>query len=446
MFSFAARLRDSTGFPSLCEERTIIMDLALLKHSTEWFRVHSLRKFEDPTGKIDRRELIVSLDQYPHDFGLGPNPRRPDPKHRVAKDIRETLRQDGGNFHLLNRGITVLAKGVEYDGKTERVRLTFHETEEEESQYGILDGGNTNAQINDWRRDLPEESAADEMKSRFVNMQIMVPRTPILTTEVAGLLNDIKEARNNSVQVKQKSLADARRHFDLLKEVLADEPYFNEISWREGDKGSIDVLQVVTLLMLLYPPFADDAPDKEPNGAYGRKEKCLEYFLGYSDSRPEDLERWLHVIPALLRLFDEMQISFPGYLGGRFGKIAEVRIYDERLYEKGSKKYRKSPSKSQFLARDMKYEYPTGWLYPLLAGFRILTGPTATGAVVWKRDPFEFWKKHGPEICSRYEPHLKSVGYETKRIATSPITFSAMKGAITDLYKDDLLAEAGISA
>jgi hypothetical protein len=423
-----------------------LMEVSRLKNSIEWFRVHSLRKIEDPGGKIDRRELVVALDQYPHDFGLGPNPRRPDPKSRVAKDIRSTLEENGDNFHLLNRGITVLAKGVEYDSKTERVRLHLHESEEEESHYGILDGGNTNAQINEWRRTLPDDPSPEELKRRFVNVQVMVPRTPVLTSDVEDLLNDIKEARNNSVQVKQKSLADARHHFDILKQVLSGEPYFNEISWREGDKGGIDVLQIVTLLMLVFPPFSEDAPDREPNGAYGRKEKCLEYFLNYSDIRGEELERWLYVVPTLLRLFDEMQVSFPGYLGGRFGKIAEVRIYDERLYEKGSKKYRKSPTKTQFLGRDMKYEYPTGWLYPLVSGFRILAGPSATGTVVWKKDPFEFWKQHGPEVCSRYEPHLKSVGYETKKIATSPITFSAMKGAITDLYKDDLLAEAGISA
>jgi hypothetical protein len=135
------------------------------------------------------------------------------------------------------------------------------------------------------------------------------------------------------------------------------------------------------------------------------------------------------------------------YLVGRFGEITEVRIFDERLYEKGSKKYRKSPSKSQSLFRDMKYEYPTGWLYPIYAGFRVLAGQDSVGsAIVWKRNPFEFWQEHGTEICSRYEPHLKAVGYETKRIATSAITYSEMKAAVTDLYKDDLLAKAGISA
>ena len=65
-------------------------------------------------------------------------------------------------------------------------------------------------------------------------------------------------------------------------------------------------------------------------------------------------------------------MSFPTYPGGKFGRITEVRIFDERLYEKGSKKYRKSPAKSMFYARDMKYEYPMGWLY--VPGFASRTG------------------------------------------------------------------------
>lgn len=423
------------------------MDLKTLKASTDWFRVHSLRKIEDPSGQIDRRELVVPLDQYPHDFGLGPNPRRPDPRSSVAKAIRQTLEENGQNFHLLNKGITVLAKGIEYDNRSEKVKLTLHESEDEANHYGILDGGNTNLQINDWRTNLAEQSAAEQLKRCYVNVQVLVPRNPALDEEVETLLNDIKEARNTSVQVKQKSLADARHQFDLLKKVLGDEPYFDQISWREGEKGTIDALQIVTLLMVVYPPFSDDAPDKEPNGAYGRKEKCLDSFLEYSNSRGNDLNRWIEVVPQLLRLFDQIQVSFPQNLGGRFGKINEVRIFDERLYEKGNKKYRKTTFKSLFFGRDMKYEYPSGWLYPIYAAFRVLAGPDSSGqSVLWKRDPLEFWKVHGEAICSRYEPYLKAVGYETKRVATSAVNYSSMRSVITDFYKSDLLREAGIEA
>ena len=53
----------------------------------------------------------------------------------------------------------------------------------------------------------------------------------------------------------------------------------------------------------------------------------------------------------------------------------------------------------------MKYEYPLGWLYPLYAAFRVLLGETKSGEVAWKRDPFEFWKANGEQLCARYEPH-----------------------------------------
>jgi len=117
-----------------------------LKNATDWFRVREYKDINDPSGQVSRKELVLSLDQYPFDFNLGPNPREPDPTSRVSKRIGETLAEDVNreNFHLLNRGVTVVAKQVEYDNKSQRVRLTLAESPEEDHLYGILDGGNTN--------------------------------------------------------------------------------------------------------------------------------------------------------------------------------------------------------------------------------------------------------------------------------------------------------------
>jgi len=131
--------------------------------------------------------------------------------------------------------------------------------------------------------------------------------------------------------------------------------------------------------------------------------------LAFSEKRGEELERWITIVPDLLELFDEMQLTFPTFLGGRFGKINEVRIFDERMYEKGTKKYRKTPSKTQYFFRDMKYEYPTAWLYPVYAALRVLVGPNAERTtVVWKRNPVEFWRDYGQEICARYRSSSQS--------------------------------------
>jgi hypothetical protein len=107
------------------------MELESLKKCTDWFRVHELKDIVDPSGQVARKELVVSLEQYPYNFGLGPNPREPDPTSRVSKRIGETLKENWQNFHLLNRGVVVVAKDIEYDNKSQRIRLTLDETEEE---------------------------------------------------------------------------------------------------------------------------------------------------------------------------------------------------------------------------------------------------------------------------------------------------------------------------
>ena len=50
--------------------------------------------------------------------------------------------------------------------------------------------------------------------------------------------------------------------------------------------------------------------------------------------------------------------------------------------------------------------------------------------------------KAGLEWATR--PHIRDAGYETKKIATSFVCYQAMGQAVKDLYKDELLKEAGI--
>jgi hypothetical protein len=400
---------------------------------------------EDPSGKIERREVLIALDQYPHDFGLGPNPRRPNLSSPVSKKIGETLRENWKDFHHLNRGVTIIAKAIEYDNKTQRVKLSLGDTPDE-LLYGILDGGNTNERINKWREELPDDDAS-KLSESYVNAQVLIPtlnHAGELSPQMVALLNDIKEARNTSVQVKSKSLADARRHFDRLKEALSGQPYCGEISWREGDPGSIDALQIITLLMIFYPSFAASA-DGEPSNAYGHKERCLDAYLEYAETEPDNLERWIAIVPTLIELFDKLQMTLPEHYSGHFGRIDEVKIYDQQKYERGSKKYRNTPVRSLFLGQEMKYQYPVGWLYPLFAAFRHLVGTTKDGtSIIWRREPAQFWSQYGAELVKRYEPHIRDAGYETKRVATSYICYQSMGQAVTDLFKDELLKEAGI--
>src|SRR5262249_37976649 len=308
---------------------------------------------------------------------------------------------------------------------------------------------NTNARINKWREELPEDKAKEELAQRFVNVQILVPKldgAAVPSIQMRDLLNDIKYARNSSVHVKDRDIADARRQFDVLKSVLQDQSYFREISWHDGQGGSIDAQTIVILLMIYYPQFCEEADGREPSNAYGHKDRCLDAYLKYAEEEPEQLEAWIRLVPQMIELFDKLQVTLPNHYAGHFGRIKEVQIYDEKRYERGNKKFRKTAAKSQFFARDMKYSYPIGWLYPLYAAFRVLVGPSTDGKIVtWKKDPLAFWEKNADEICKRYEPHLTAAGYETKKVATNLICYQAMRQAVTDLYKDEIIREAGLT-
>jgi hypothetical protein len=425
------------------------MDLTKLKKCTDWFKVTEFRSIRDPSGQFLRKELVVALDQYPYDFGFGPNPREPDPKSKVSKKIGDTLTDNWENFHLLNRGVVVVAKHIDYDNQSTRARLTLDETDDEKNLYGVLDGGNTTKRINLWREELNDEDAAKKLPNTYVNMQVLIPQlkntsTGEPTPEMITLLNDVKDARNTSVQVKTKSLADARRHFDGLKAVLANEPYFGQIMWHEGQSGIIDALMIVTFLLMFYPTFCD-AADGEPSNAYGHKERCLDAFLEYSESEPDQLERWMAILPRMLDLFDELRLTFPNFITrGAFGKINEVRIYDPKRTERGNKKYRSTAPRSEFHGKEMKYYYPAGWIYPIYAAFRFLA-VDKSGEVSWRRDPIDFWREHGAAIVKSYVPYWNDVGFDTRRIASNALCYQAVRQSVTDLFKDDVLRRHNIA-
>ncbi len=199
--------------------------------------------------------------------------------------------------------------------------------------------------------------------------------------------------------------------------------------------------------MMFYPAFSKEAEGGEPSNAYGHKERCLSAYIEYTVKESDELDGSIKVLPEIVRLYDAIQVSLPDHYKGHFGRIKEVKIHDEKRYERGEKKYMKAPTYSTYFRKEMKYSYPVGWLYPLFAAFRVLAGPAKDGrGIVWKKAPVEFWNKHAEEICRRFEAHMKEAGYDVKKIATNIICYQAMRQVVVDLYKDELLSEAGLSA
>src|SRR4051794_11703693 len=98
-----------------------------------------LRKIADPHGRVESFFALVPVEKVPDISVEDTNPREQNTKSTVAKKIRESLLQHDGNFHLLNRGITLSVANAAYDNKTERLRLDL----DVRGVHGNVDGGHT---------------------------------------------------------------------------------------------------------------------------------------------------------------------------------------------------------------------------------------------------------------------------------------------------------------
>src|SRR5688572_15547917 len=90
----------------------------------------AVRSIKDPhLPKTKIVHALVEVNNLPERIPLDPDPRIPKPQGPVVKRITESLRSNDGRFHLLNRGICISAKAVEFDPKQNILRLQIPDEE-----------------------------------------------------------------------------------------------------------------------------------------------------------------------------------------------------------------------------------------------------------------------------------------------------------------------------
>ena len=381
-----------------------------------------VRKLVDPFGKAsDAYYALVRVNDLPMDLPLDVNPRKQDVGSRVSRNIEETLLNKPDSFHLMNRGMCVIAKKMNYDNRSQILELVIPEGTE---NYGVLDGGHTYQVI---RKNVQKhvDAASEEVPAffdAFVRMEVMSG----LPDE---LIVDIARARNTSAQVKGYSLANLEHKFEWLKEELADTSFGKLIAYRENEDDEqfpLDVMEVVALVTMYHPDFND--VDTPPIMAYSSKARCLEMFgddakqAGYLSVRP--------IVKDILKLYDYVHLNFAKMyekIGGfsaltddegkqrkgvRLGKVTEVK-----QYENGFDLY--------YLGRTAEYRFPDGWLYPIVAALRALVDykPQRT---TWRMDPFTFFDKHGEKLVRMTLEAGRQLGRNPNAIGKNKPHWSAL--------------------
>lgn len=347
----------------------------------------------------------------------GVNPRSHDVdclKSDVAKGIEQTITESPEDFYLANRGMTIMAKSLEYDAKKGIMRLRITNPE----CQGSADGATTDAVISKVQTRVAWEMLNDRNATfvDFINSlenreqwEKLVPdylKQARLHLEIHTDLEDrdriasLVGGRNTSRQVKSWSMADFTGMFDWLKDILEkDEAFAGKIGWEENSGKDITVLDVLSIINLFHPEFDDqDANgDKAPTISYSNK--------GKMDTRLENEDilkgytKLARVIPDILKLYEyaysEFAIMFDkAYAGnGRLGGRNGVKPRTIELPFTGAKS---------------NYEISDGYLFPLLASMRALVAHEPK--IHWAAEPFEFLSKHGPKLIVELMEQVKAQG------------------------------------
>jgi hypothetical protein len=364
-----------------------------------------LRSLKDPHHEgISIHHAYIKVRDFPS--GRIPddvNPRsHEDLRGRVKDAIRESLSQYPKWFHMLNRGLLVIADKAWYDNRTELLHLVLTSDEE----CGVADGATTDRVIRDIKHaispaefeKLTEEEIPKHLKDAYVHMEV-------ISGGVGDMLVPLTRARNTANQVKEFAIENLGGGFDWLKEVIAGSKFHGKIRFRENDPEPVDVRTVLALLTLFHPSW--NALGKEPVVAYTSKGSVLTY---YQDEKwRQGFEVLKPVVVNILELYDHVHANFePQYRkykksidkGTKLGQRKEVRYSAEK------------PFKLALTGYETHYFISDGWLYPLLGAFRMLLKfpRTNRGTVEWLTEPTDFYDEFGSHFVADVAEQSEALG------------------------------------
>lgn len=382
-----------------------------------------VRKFTDPTNpSISIHHAYLPVIEYkremlPDDV----NPRsHEDLTGRVPKAIESTVANSPNDFHLLNRGVLVLAQSCTYDNQTKMLEITLTNAQD----GGIADGGTTDrvlARMLDAatlkNQKLTAEEMVDCLKSAYVHVEI-------ISGDYGNKLVALAGARNTSNQVKEFALDNLDHKFDWLKVQLESSELADKIRYRENDPEPVDIRTVLAIMTMFHPRW--ELEQKEPVVAYSAKGGILSYF------RDED---WLPgyiqlkgVVSDILQLFDYIHVNFqPQYAvfnretkdaGSKFGKRREV------TYVKGRKKI------LPLTETEVEYVVPDGWLYPVVASLRMLLNFPKGKSASWAMDPFQYFDKWGYELVGDVVEQSAAYGFNPQTVGKTRPVWSNLRGKV----------------
>jgi hypothetical protein len=362
------------------------------------FKVSSFRKIPNPYYTLvdgdktpEMYILICDIHDVPENIPMNTNPREQNLKTNVAKKIKDSLLEPAKlDFYLLNRGLLLSSDTVSYDNTNNIVTISFSDLD----VHGNVDGGHTYTIIKECRDQI-------DRNQQFVKIEVL--------TNVESIFESLAAARNTSVQVKDKSIAELEKRFELIKDAFKTEDFYHDISYKENQNKRIDVTVLLAILNLFNIDRYQDMKNY-PINSYSSNKQCVDIYINESKNNENDESKNPYVkmkpiMVDIIRLYDMLESNMAKYYKGddngikKYGSVTGVV----------TRKPGKPRFASKFYQTEMEYVSPNGFIYPVLGAFRALVYEE-DGIYKWKKTPTEVLEKVGSVLVGNTVNMSRSLG------------------------------------
>lgn len=382
------------------------------------FPAKQVKRMDNPMSELTNdgsRKYVcyVKLQDVPAKFEnwMRTNPRDQKLTTNVAKEIAKSIENGCKNFHEKNRGIVMSVDKFAFDNKTGMVKVTLSDPE----IHGNIDGGHTLKII------LTKQKNNELLFEQYVFFEFF--------TGISSPV-ELAEARNQSVQVDQRSIEELNRSFEPIKEALKNEGFYGRIAFKQnehvGEKNVIDVREVIAIMNMFNQSLYPKEGDTQPIQSYTGKEASLNRFLRLKDSQDQIVKNMTPIIPDIFNIWEMVETTFAdkgNTVNRTYRKKKMAKYVDENTVV----------GYSIFGDRPMNYVLPKGLIFPIVAAFRALVKvDKSTQVYSWVMSPEKIWDKLGGKLINIIMTSSEDLSDSPDAVAKSPNTWDL-------LYKEILL-------
>lgn len=436
-------------------QKVIIKFDTVCERNDERYPLRRIEGYATPDSII-RLLDIADLDANPREAKRGD----------VTDGIMESLGRGDGLFQFKSKGLLISA-GEARPLERKRYELHFREPAFE----GILDGGHNTLALALFilQETLGEDSTELKRVKRWEDLagvwkahrseigeiqdalDFLIPVEVIYPHEgkkgqdqFEDAILEIAQARNNNAELTVETKAHKAGYYEDIKAAI-DPKLAEVVEWKAGESGRIKVRDLVALAWIPLTVLRENLKPKDDFNRvqiYSSKGACSAAFNdlvvlpGVSKEDRGSIRVLTHpgvksalsLLRDLPELYDLIYARFPDAYNNSsqgFGKIGPVRMYVPG--KKGSK-YLRSMAKTKFYQREVEYDYPDGFIMPLVVGLCALM-EDKDGEIHWKVDPRAFIHNHLNEVVSSYYSAIQMADYDPQKVGKAPAAYNLAESA-----------------